>query len=167
MSAAVERSAALNTGRRAATALNEAALLRDVLVREIRALGALYVVGKRKPITELDVESQRKIRDAYRDTLWSSDYGLEIICVCTSEKLAEEVCRKRGINYFWVRTPIDAPLPDETTVGEYPCMFPCSDAKELYENLESATVPMRVSEVRALYDEVARLQEQLNDIRST
>lgn len=167
MSVAVERSAALSSGRRAVAALNEAALLRDVLVREIRALGALYVVGKRKPISELPPEKQQQIRDAYRDTLWASDYCVEIICTCTSEHLAQKIVDDRGGNYFWVRTPIDAPLPDETTVGDYPCMFPASDAKELYENLQSATVPMKVSEVRALTEEIQRLQQQLDSIHGT
>jgi hypothetical protein len=167
MSLAVERTTAFNTGRRTAAALNEAALLRDVLVREIRALGALYVVGKRKPITELPPEKQEQVRQAFKDTLWCSDTSLDIICTCTSEKLAEEICLARGPNYFWVRTPIDSPLPDETTVGDFPCMFPGSDAKELYENLEAATLPMPVSQVRALEDEIRRLQKQLDDVRGT
>jgi hypothetical protein len=167
MSLAVERTAAFNTGRRTAAALNEAALLRDVLVREIRALGALYVVGKRKPITELPPEKQQQVRQAYEGTLWASDYGIEIICTCTSERLANEICALRGPNYFVARTPIDSPLPDETTVGDYPCMFPGSDAKELYENLEAATLPMPVSQVRALEDEIRRLRKQLDDVRGT
>jgi hypothetical protein len=148
-------------------ALNEAALLRDALVREIRALGALYVVGKRKPISELPPEKQEQIRQAYADTLWASDYSVEIICSCTSQKLADEICTARGPNYFWVKTPIDSPLDDETTVGDYPCMFPGSDAKEMYENLQSATVPMKVSEIRALRDEITRLQEQIDATRGT
>ena len=167
MSVAVERVTAFDTGRRATMALNEAALLRDALVREIRALGALYVVGKRKPISELPADKQEQVRAAFRDTLWCSDTSVEIICVATSQVLAEQICRERGPNYFWARTPIDSPLPDETTVGDYPCEFPASDAKEMYENLQSATVPMKVSEIRALRDEITRLQEQINATRGT
>lgn len=162
MSVAVERVTAFDTGRRAALALNEVTTLRDVLVREIRALGALYVVGKRKPISELPPDKQEQVRAAFRDTLWCSDTSVEITCVATSQVLAEQICRERGPNYFWARTPIDSPLPDETTIGDYPCVFPESDARELYEDLESATVPMRVSVIRALRDEVSRLQEQIN-----
>lgn len=161
---AVEKSAALATGRRAVVALNESAILRDVLVREIRALGALYIVGKRKPISELPPEKQEQIRRAYADTLWASDYSVEIICGCTSQKIAEDIIATRGPNYFWVRTPIDAPLSDETTIGDFPCMFPGSDAKELYEDLESATVPVRVSYLRAVEGEIERLRRQINDL---
>lgn len=153
-------------GRDAVTAINEATLLRDVLIREIRALGALYVVGKRRPISELSPEHQAQVRLAYAQTGWASDYGVEMICVCTSQPLAEEVCKTRGANYFYTKLPIDSPLPDEIVFGDWAHQFPGSDAKELYENLQAATVAVPVTHIRALEEEVERLRQQIHDLAS-
>lgn len=152
-------------GHDAAIAFNESALLREVLVREIRALGALYCVGKRRPISELPPEKQQQIREAYRDTSWSSDYGIELQGIYTSEALAEEACRDRGPNWFYTKLPIDSCLPDEIVFGEWAHQFPGSPAvREIHENLASATVAVRVSHLRAIEDEVERLKQQVNDL---
>lgn len=167
MSTALSKTEARDVGHDAAIALNQAALLRDVLVREIRALGALYVVGKRRPITELTPEQQERVRAAYAETHWSSDYGVEIICVCTSKKLADDICKERGVNYFNTKVPIDTPLPDEVVFGEWAHAFPGSDTAELYENLAAATVAVPVTHLRTMEDERKRLQQQLDDLRGT
>lgn len=142
-------------------AVNEVTLLRDVLVREIRALGALYAVGKRRPITELTPEQQEKVREAYRDTHWASDYGIDLLGIFTSKELAEQVCRERGPNYFYTKLPIDCCLTDEVVFGEWAHQFPGSDATELYENLEAATVAVRVSDLRVIEDELQHLRQQV------
>lgn len=165
--AAISHVRAKEVGHDAVLALNQAALLRDVLVREIRALGALYVVGKRRPVSELPPEKQEQVRRAYESTQWASDYGIELICVCTSHELAERVCRERGPNYFLTRLPIDSPLPDETVFGEWAHTFPGSEVREVHENLQAATIAVPVSQVRALKDEIQRLQEQIDSIRGT
>lgn len=167
MSTAISKTEAREIGHETALALNQAALLRDVLVREIGALGALYVVGKRKPISELTPEQQERVRSVYADTGWASDYGVEIICVCTSKKIADEICKERGQNYFNTKQPIDSPLPDEVVFGEWAHAFPGSDAKELYENLAAATVAVPVTQLRAMEDERARFQELLDELRGT
>lgn len=142
-------------------AVNEVTLLRDVLVREIRALGALYAVGKRRPITELTPEQQEKVREAYRDTHWASDYGIDLLGIFTSKELADKICKERGPNYFYTKLPIDTCLTDEVVFGEWAHQFPGSDATELYENLEAATVAVRVSDLRTVEDELQRLRQQV------
>lgn len=167
MSTALTKAEAREVGRGAAVALNQTALLHDVLVQEIRALGALYVVGKRKPISELTPEQQERVRSVYADTGWASDYGVEIICVCTSQKIADEICKARGPNYFHTKQPIDSPLPDAVVFGEWAHTFPGSDAKEMYENLAAATIAVPLSHLRAQEEERARLQQQIDELRGT
>lgn len=153
------------SGRDFAHALNESDILREVLIREIRALGSLYAVGKRRPITDLPPEKQQQIRQAYADTLWASDYCVEMMGICTSRELAEQAVRDHGPHWFYAKLPIDSFLSDETVQGEWAVKFPESDAASLYENLQSATVAVPVSTVRAWEEERKRLQQQLDEIR--
>lgn len=153
--------ATVNDGRNMMAAVNEVTLLRDALVREIRALGALYAIGKRRPITELTPEQQEKVREAYKDTNWASDYGVELLGIYTSKALAEEACKTRGPNYFYTKLPIDSCLTDDVVFGEWAHQFPGSDATELYENMQAATVAVRVSDLRAVEEELQRLRQQV------
>lgn len=148
-------------------AVNEVTLLRDVLVREIRALGALYAVGRRKPISELTPEQQEKVREAYRDTGWASDYCVDLLGIYTSKALAEEACKTRGANYFFTKLPIDSCLTDQTVFGDWAHQFPGSDATDLYENLAAATLAVPVSEWRMLQDELQRLRQQTKSAQRT
>lgn len=154
----------LDIGRNAITASNEVTILRDALVREVRALGALYCVGKRRPISELTSEQQVRIRQAYAETGWASDYCVELLGVYTSLKLAKEACEARGPNHFYTKLPIDACLTDEVVFGEWEHQFPASDATDLYENLAAATVAVPVSHLRSLKDEIERLRLQVDDL---
>lgn len=142
-------------------AVNEVTLLRDALVREIRALDALYAIGKRRPITELTPEQQERVRAAYQDTNWASDYGVELLGIYTSKSLAEEACKSRGPNYFYTKLPIDSCLTDDVVFGEWAHQFPGSDATALYENMQAATVAVRVSDLRAVEEELQRLRQQV------
>jgi hypothetical protein len=151
-------------GRNAITASNEVKVLRDVLIREVRALGALYCVGKRRPLSELTAEQQQKVKDAYAETHWASDYCVELQGIYTSKKLAEETCKARGPNYFLTRLPIDSCLTDEVVFGEWEHRFPASEDTDLYENLAAATIAVPVSHLRALRDEIERLQLQVSDL---
>lgn len=151
-------------GRNAITASNEVILLRDALVREVRALGALYCVGKRRPISELTTDQQQKIRDAYADTHWASDFCVELLGIYTSLKLAKDACVARGPNYFYTKLPIDSCLTDLVVFGEWEHQFPASEASELYENLASVTIAVPVSHLRALQGEIERLQAQVQDL---
>lgn len=154
----------LSIGRNAITASNEAQLLRDVLIREVRALGALYCVGRRRPITELTPEQQVKVRAVYAETHWASDFGIELSGIYTSLKLAREACEARGPNYFYTKLPVDSCLTDKVVFGEWEHQFPASDATDLYENLAAETVAIPVSHLRALKEEVERLQAQVDDL---
>jgi hypothetical protein len=154
-------------GKRLLASVNEVTLLRDVLVREIRALGALYVVGKRRPISELPEDKQMQVRAAYADTGWASDYCVEIQGVFTSLGLADQACKERGTNWFYTKVPIDSVLPDEVVFGEWAHQFPGSDATELYENLRAATVAVPVSQLRVLEEEATRLLEIIKSARGT
>lgn len=154
-------------GRNALTAVNEVALLREVLIREIRALGALYCVGKRRPISELTPEQQEMVREAYRETHWSSDYGVELLGVYTSKALAQEACKERGPNYFVTKLPIDSLLPDEPVFGDWAHQFPGSEAAVMYENMESATQAVLVSDLRIMADELERLRRQVKSAKVT
>ena len=154
-------------GKSTLASINEVTLLRDVLIREIRALGALYVVGKRRPISELPEEKQAQIRAAYADTAWASDYCVEIQGVFTSLGLAKQACKERGSHWFYTKVPIDTVLPDEVVFGEWAHQFPGSDATDLYENMRAATVAMPVRQLRVLEDEATRLLEIIKSARST
>lgn len=149
--------ATASDGRNTLTSVNEVTLLRDVLVREVRALGALYAVGRRKPITELTPEQQVKVREAYRDTAWASDYCIDLMGIYTSKALAEQTCKEKGQNYFVTKLPIDSCLPEETVFGEWAHQYPGSDATDLYENMKSATVAMPVEQLRIVEQEAERL----------
>lgn len=137
-----------------------------VLLREIEALDVLYYVGKRKPISELPPDQQEKVREAYRDCHWSSDYGVEAQGIYTTRELAEAACKEGGPNWFYHALPINTCLPDETVFFRAH-VFPGSDQRAMYENLEGAVKAVRVSELRALEEEVQRLQEQIDAIRGT
>jgi hypothetical protein len=132
-----------------ATGLNE-----FVMLREIEALDVLYYVGKRKPISELTPEQQERVREAYKDTHWSSDYGVEAQGIYTSKALAEEACKRNGPNWFYHALPINSCLPDETVFFRAH-VFPGSAAAQMYENLAAATVAVPVSYLRAL-EEIAK-----------
>lgn len=137
---------------------------RVVLLREIEALDVLYYVGKRKPISELSEEQQVKVREAYADCHWSSDYGIEAQGIYTTKELAEAACKEHGPNWFYHALPINSSLPDQTVFFRAH-VFPGSDAREMYENLEGATMAVPIGYLRALEEERIRLQKQLDDLR--
>lgn len=134
-----------------------------VLLREIEALDVLYYVGKRKPISELSPEQQEKVRAAYVDCHWASDYGIEAQAVCTTKALAEQMCQEHGPNWFYHALPINTPLPDETVFFRAH-VFPGSDAAETYENLEGATKAVPVTYLRMIEEEIQRLRQQVREL---
>lgn len=154
-------------GRNTLRAVNEADLLREVLIREVRALGTMYAVGKRRPITDLPPEKQQQIRQAYADTLWASDYGVEMMGICTSRELAEKAVKDNGPNWFCVKLPIDSLLTDETVQGEWAVRFPESEAASMYENLTASTIAMSTTQLRMLEEEAERLLEIIKNARET
>jgi hypothetical protein len=159
--------ATAHEGRNALRAVNEVDLLREVLIREVRALGVMYAVGKRRPITELPAEKQEQIRAAYADTLWASDYCVEMMGICTSKALAEQTVKDHGPNWFCVKLPIDSTLTEETVQGEWAVRFPESDAASMYENLSASTIAMSTTQLRMLQQEAERLLEIIKNARAT
>lgn len=139
---------------------------RVVLLREIEALDVLYYVGKRKPISELTEDQQVKVREAYADCHWSSDYGVEAQGIYTTKELAEAACKEHGPNWFYHALPINSSLPDETVFFRAH-VFPGSDARAMYENLEGATMAVPVTYLRALEEERIHLQKELDDLRDS
>jgi hypothetical protein len=127
----------------------------------------MYAVGKRRPLTDLPPEKQEQVRAAYRDTLWASDFGVEMMGICTSLALAQETVRKHGPNWFYVKLPIDAFLPEETVQGEWAVQFPESDAADLYENLTASTIAMSTTQLRMLEEEAERLLVIIRSARET
>lgn len=154
-------------GRNTLRAVNEADLLREVLIREVRALGTMYAVGKRRPITELPPDKQRQIRDAYADTLWASDYCVEMMGICTSEVLAKQAVKDHGANWFYAKLPIDSFLTEETVQGEWAVQFPESEAASMYKNLTASTIAMSTTQLRMLEQEAERLLEIIKNARET
>lgn len=154
-------------GRSTLYAVNQNDVLKEALIRELRALGFLYAVGKRRPITELPPEHQEKIRQAYADTLWSTGDSVELMGIFTSETLANRICKERGGNWFCTKLPIDSLLCDELVAGEWASKFPGSDAHELYENLQSTTVPIPATQLRMLEEEAERLLEIIKVARGS
>jgi hypothetical protein len=152
--------ASIREGRNALAALNETALLREALIYRIRSLGVLYCIGKRRPISELPEEHQQRVREAYRDTLWSSDKGVELQGIYTSKELAIKACKARGKNWFWVELPIDSCLPEETVMGDNVHAFPASPVREMHENLQAATLAVPVTRMRQIEEELAHLREE-------
>lgn len=132
-----------------------------VLLREVEALDVLYYVGKRRPISELPPEQQEKIREAYKDCHWASDYGVEAQAVCTSKALAEQMCKEHGPNWFYHALPINTALPEETAFFRAH-VFPGSEAVQMYENLAGAIKPVPVAHLRALEEEIERLRNQVD-----
>lgn len=151
-------------GREALRAVNEAELLRNALIREIRSLGALYCVGRRRHISELTPEQQEKVREAYQDSLWASDYGVDLMGICTSETLARKFCKERGENWYWTRLPIDTMLGDEPVAGEWRHEFPGSIEHEMYENMEAAVVAVPIGKMRAMEEELAQYRDGMQQL---
>lgn len=154
-------------GRNTLRVVNEADLLRQVLIREVRALGTMYAVGKRRPITELSPAKQEQVREAYRDTLWASDYCVEMMGICTSLTLAQKAVKDHGANWFYVKLPIDTFLTEETVQGEWAVQFPESEAASMYENLTASTIAMSTTQLRMLEQEAERLLEIIKNARET
>ncbi len=159
--------ASIYEGRNTLRAVNEVDMLREVLIREVRALGTMYAVGKRRPITELPPEKQEQIREAYKDTLWASDFCVEMMGICTSRALAEQFVKEHGPNWFCCKLPIDSVLTEDVVQGEWAVRFPESDAAQMYENISASTIVMSTTQLRMLEQEAERLLEIIRSARET
>jgi hypothetical protein len=98
--------------------------------QEIQVIDTAFLVGKRRPLTDFPFWKRWIIRAIYFALGWSDGDAVEVQSICTSRELAADMANKPG--WFFVRLPINTPLPDE------PCQFreqefPNSDIARRYE----------------------------------
>ena len=91
-----------------------------------------FFVGRKRPLTDLSPEQQKRIRDAYRGTGFAHNDSEEGICICLGEG-AEE--RARGMcegkpGWFYYEVPINGCLPEQTAdfKGSH---FPASEVETI------------------------------------
>lgn len=87
--------------------------------RRLPSLAAVevgYLVGRRRPISELPLEKQAQIRQAYEDTDFCSDTCLELFGFFTDLKAAEEKASQYEAGLV-ISLPVNGVLPDE--LGRY------------------------------------------------
>lgn len=90
-----------------------------------------YFVGKRRPLSDLPLEQQQKIREAWAETKWTPN-AYECLGIVTSEADARRAASKPG--YFWIELPVDELLPEE--LGRRMKQdFPASEASDWYREL--------------------------------
>jgi hypothetical protein len=97
---------------------------------EIQVIDTAFLVGKRRPLTDFPFWKRWIIRAIYFALGWSDGDAVEVQSICTSRELAADMANKPG--WFFVRLPINTPLPDE------PCQFreqefPNSEIAKRYE----------------------------------
>jgi hypothetical protein len=115
-----------------------------------------YVVCKRRPLSELSPEKQQQIRQAYKDTDWSSDYSIEFVEICTDEVGAIEAASIPG--GFIQQIPINAALPDvPIRYGRH--TFPLSPAREMYEEQESEIMAVRRSDMEQIMHKACEVKQ--------
>lgn len=128
------------------------------LASDIQVLQSAYLVGKRKPVSELPRIWRWLARKAYQYTGWASDYGIESQAICTSRELADEMVVNGGPNWFVQELPINTPLPDETCKFRL-MTFPGSDAVAVYDHRHAPFIAVPRKDVAELANVEKRLDE--------
>lgn len=117
-----------------------------------------YVVGYRRPLSDLSQEKQKQIRDAYADTEWATDYSIELAGIYTSHALAKKAASKPG--HFLMSLPVNSSRPEAN--GRYGLQqHPASDAAKWYEKTSPEMVGVDHIERR----ELERVIRRCNDNR--
>lgn len=87
-----------------------------------------YFVGRKRSITELTLEQQQLIRDAYAETGFSHNHSEEGICICTTERKAKAACNDENgqpiPGFFYYALPVDHSLPIQTVDLKSGSTFP-------------------------------------------
>lgn len=126
--------------------------------QEIQTLDTAFLVGKRRPLTEFCPKWKRWIvRAVFFALNWSNGDAVEVQAICTDRELAVDLAN-RWPSGFFVRLPINTPLPDE------PCTFreqefPRSEAAGIYERTSRAPL-LSKGDIKNL----KQLDEQLKDL---
>jgi hypothetical protein len=129
------------------------------LARDIEVLPSAFLVGKRKPISELPQPWRWLARKVYQYTGWASDYGIETQAICTSEEMADALIAKYP-NWFKQELPINTPLPDVTCKFRL-MTFPKSDSPETYEKRRAPFVAIPRKDIVQL----AKLENKLGELQ--
>lgn len=99
-------------------------------------LDVAYLVGRRRPLTDLPLEQQQKIREAYAETNWCPD-AYECMGIFTSPIAAMEAANQPG--FFFLELPIDSMSPD--ALGRYGLQdHPTSPASDWYRQTSGSGV---------------------------
>jgi hypothetical protein len=124
-----------------------------------------YLVGRRRPLSELAPEQQEQIRKAYFDTAWASDYCLDLLGFYTDLGTAEEKAAQYESG-FVLSLPVNAVRPDG--LGRYGVQsHPNSPAQDDYlgtsPKMEKADRYDR-DQLERLHSEVKQHVEELQKI---
>lgn len=102
---------------------------RERILPSLALVEFCYVVGKRRLLSELSSEKQSQIRQAYAETDWCSDAGLELLGVYTDLDAAKQKSSIEG--HFYLQLPVNASLLE--ALGRYGIQdFPTSSASDMY-----------------------------------
>lgn len=114
-----------------------------------------YIVGYRRPLSDLPQDKQEQIRKAYADTDWASEYSIEIVGVYTSYTLAKRAMRKPG--HFLLSAPVNTSLPEAN--GRYGIQEHLSDNADWYEESSPGLVHLPESQVIEMIQVLARVMK--------
>jgi len=96
--------------------MRAAAALAERRAPPLAAVEEGFLVGRRRPITDLPPEKQAQIRQAYEDTAFCPDTGLEFFGFYTDLQAAEKAAA-RYPGGLVMSLPVNGCLPDE--LGRY------------------------------------------------
>lgn len=104
----------------------------DEAIRRVRdGKVDVYLVVKRRPLSEKPALWRWLARFVYWKIQWSSDYGIEYQGVYTEESAARHAASGEGMSYSQI--PLDVLLPEETCqYGVHD--FPLSESSAQYRN---------------------------------
>lgn len=123
-----------------------------------RAPATLFYVGKRRPASELPPDQLERIRDAYRDTGWASDYSVEATGVYTTRSGAAVAANIPG--GFYHELPVDRSLPDLPVIFRRH-LFPRSG--QIYKSVRAPFVVFERDKLTRVVAGISEVQSILNE----
>lgn len=120
--------------------------------KDIDVLETAFLVGKRRPLSEIPTWKRWIIRGIYFVLGWDNGAAVEVQAICTTAELARDVANKPG--WFLIELPINVSLPEE------PCQFkvhefPQSDVSDQSRRVPLAAVP--VDQIKQLERETSEM----------
>lgn len=114
-----------------------------------------YLVGKRRPLTDLSAEKQALIRGAYAETDWASEYSVEVLGIYTDRETAIAAAAIPG-GYIH-ELPVNGSLPEET-IRYRDHVFPLSDKPNQHDDTECQVLKVPRCELERVAEAAARLR---------